>query len=452
MRKPPQPEASPPLRIERIRLDGLFGHYHHDIPLMLADRVTLLHGPNGVGKTLTLSRIAALLEGDYEALCDVPFERLELAYVGGERLAVEQVPWPEGEDGEPWLDEDGDAVFYLRLMTPMGKALYCPQRWRSRAWQQTGVLSHEGITEQRGYTLSRQHLIAGWPSELSTPLYNGAVQEPVELTQLRARTPVHFVPASRLYLSTKAEIEAVYGYRTPDEPLVPRVLLVARELVEAVNDADSDYAARSLALDATLSRRIFSSPLPEPQPAEALANAAADVQRRQQRLRQLGLFDKLEPLEVDPIDFSDERRAMFSVVVDDWRQKLAAFDALAERLELLLEVLNRKLHPKRVTLDREAGYRAWDHTGAALDLEHLSSGEQHELVLLHTLLFDTPAGSLVLIDEPELSLHVRWQSDFLPDLLRITAMVRFDAVLATHSPYIVGDRDDLMVALRHPVP
>ena len=38
-------------RLQRVVVDGLFRTYDHEIELNLADRVTLLHGPNGVGKT-----------------------------------------------------------------------------------------------------------------------------------------------------------------------------------------------------------------------------------------------------------------------------------------------------------------------------------------------------------------------------------------------------------------
>ena len=47
------------LRLQRIVVDGLFDIYNHDIDLNLDDRVTLLHGPNGVGKTVVLGMINA---------------------------------------------------------------------------------------------------------------------------------------------------------------------------------------------------------------------------------------------------------------------------------------------------------------------------------------------------------------------------------------------------------
>ena len=90
---------------------------------------------------------------------------------------------------------------------------------------------------------------------------------------------------------------------------------------------------------------------------------------------------------------------------------------------------------------------AEDKDGQRLPLDLLSSGEQHELVLHYNLLFRVRPNTAVLIDEPELSLHVGWQKKFLPDLTEIVQLSGFDAVVATHSPFVVGDRDDLMVPL-----
>ena len=87
---------------------------------------------------------------------------------------------------------------------------------------------------------------------------------------------------------------------------------------------------------------------------------------------------------------------------------------------------------------------------APLLLDSLSSGEQHELVLHYDLLFRVPSNTIVLIDEPELSLHVAWQKRFLSDLVDIVKLSGFDALIATHSPFIVGAREDLMVGLGDP--
>ena len=80
----------------------------------------------------------------------------------------------------------------------------------------------------------------------------------------------------------------------------------------------------------------------------------------------------------------------------------------------------------------------------------LSSGEQHELVILYELLFRAKSNSLILIDEPELSLHVAWQERFVKDLEETARVSNFRAIIATHSPEIIGDRWDLTVELSGP--
>lgn len=76
-------------------------------------------------------------------------------------------------------------------------------------------------------------------------------------------------------------------------------------------------------------------------------------------------------------------------------------------------------------------------SGQIVRLNHASSGE---LSLISSLLFiDTmvPAGSLILIDEPENSLHPNWQHEYI-DLLKAAIGYRdMTVVIATHAPLIV---------------
>ena len=134
-----------------------------------------------------------------------------------------------------------------------------------------------------------------------------------------------------------------------------------------------------------------------------------------------------------------------TLYVQDTEQKLQVLDDLAKRVHVLLDNVNQKYRHKKIELDCEHGFVARSDTGQVLPLLSLSSGEQQELVLHYDLLFRVRSNTIVLIDEPELSLHVAWQKRFLPDLLKIVELSNFDALVATHSPYVVGDRDDLMV-------
>ena len=74
-----------------------------------------------------------------------------------------------------------------------------------------------------------------------------------------------------------------------------------------------------------------------------------------------------------------------------------------------------------------------DDNDIPLSLSQLSSGEQHEVVLIYELIFNIKKGSLILIDEPEISLHVVWQQQFLSDLKKIMDInTDFTCIIATH--------------------
>lgn len=73
-------------------------------------------------------------------------------------------------------------------------------------------------------------------------------------------------------------------------------------------------------------------------------------------------------------------------------------------------------------------------------LSSLSSGEAQVFVILTNLSFNPAAqkANVFIIDEPELSLHVRWQEMFVDAMLSANKNIQF--LMATHSPSIILDR------------
>jgi predicted ATPase len=135
------------------------------------------------------------------------------------------------------------------------------------------------------------------------------------------------------------------------------------------------------------------------------------------------------------------------IYVRDAVKKLDVFNNLRARLDLFKELIEKRFLDKTLNIDRESGFRIVSKTGLDVPLDKLSSGEQHQLILVFDLLFEVTANSLILIDEPELSLHVAWQKTFIESLTRIIALNAFDVLLATHSPAVVARYFNLAVEL-----
>ena len=136
------------------------------------------------------------------------------------------------------------------------------------------------------------------------------------------------------------------------------------------------------------------------------------------------------------------------VYIDDSNKKLEVYDSLADKIELLMRIINSRFLFKKLSINRDTGFNfVSTKNGQPIDLNKLSSGEQHMLILFYQLLFKYSSQTLLLIDEPEISLHISWQKRFIEDLQQILKLNSMEILIATHSPSIIGKNWGLTVDL-----
>jgi len=105
--------------------------------------------------------------------------------------------------------------------------------------------------------------------------------------------------------------------------------------------------------------------------------------------------------------------------------------------DLLPEVIRLGLVAGELVL---ADAQVWPRRGNKnFSIYDLSSGEYHILTTILALGFSLEDGAIVLIDEPENSLHPQWQQEFMETLFEMcTFMKDGHAIISTHSPLIVS--------------
>ncbi|MDO1499098.1 AAA family ATPase [Winogradskyella maritima] len=77
-----------------------------------------------------------------------------------------------------------------------------------------------------------------------------------------------------------------------------------------------------------------------------------------------------------------------------------------------------------------------------VELQRASSGEFHLFTTMIGIMASTRKNSLVIIDEPEISLHPNWQMryiEFIRELFKDTNRVTAHIIIATHSHFLVSD-------------
>ena len=439
------------LRLQRVEVDGLFGIYDHSIDLNLPDRVTLLHGRNGVGKTTVLRMINAFLRGDITYFGRIPFARFFLIFQDGSSLEL-----------APTGSNTGNDTATLTLATEGRKEVDNVELRSGVEFlaAKTGFLEpHTGIEStwidvRDGEVLTEVEVL----SRYGGPRREYPHQEKIPwLDEFLGNTNVHLIEAQRLVrpsfdAASRSDFDPRYYLRPFHHSiLTSSVVECSKELKERLDSTMAAYGRRAQTLDQTFPQRLMKES--EEIPIHDIQTRMEKLAEKTENYKTIGILDKttVHPFDIGSLGTLDETRvSAMALYVQDTEQKLEVLDDLANRTRHLLDSVNGKFRHKGLRLDREEGLVAQGKEDHNLPLHSLSSGEQHELVLHYDLLFKTRPNTVVLIDEPEISLHVAWQKNFLSDLMEIVRISGFDAVVATHSPYIIGGRDDLMVGLGDP--
>jgi predicted ATP-binding protein involved in virulence len=459
------------MRITKISVEKLFGIFNHEIPLNLDDRITIIHAPNGYGKTVMLTMLNGLFNSRYSELQTIPYENFQVEFNNGTRLEVRKKPESGKKKKSPDLsitlhsiNKESPKSYTVKYsqkdLNPVSIEECVPGliRISSREWlyKLTGEeLSTEDVFERFSDQLSSSFRSNNGEDELSSS-FRSNNGEDEWLTELKKEMNVYFIESQRL-LSFSNELNTRYRKSTY---IAPTVNAYSDELVQEIKERLAEYASVSESLDRSFPTRVFRQDVSNELTSDDLRNKLDELEQHRNRLVDSGLLEKDEGQSFlirsqDIID--DGTKKVLAVYIGDVEKKLSVVGDLADKIDLFRRILNSKFSYKEIVVSRERGFifrskypqgHVDDNISELLSPSSLSSGEQHELVLLYELLFKVKENSLVLIDEPELSLHVGWQVNFLRDLQEITNLANLDLLIATHSPSLINDRWDLTVELK----
>ena len=207
------------------------------------------------------------------------------------------------------------------------------------------------------------------------------------------------------------------------------------------------YAALSQTLDRTFPRRVIE--LGDVELEDNIGDQLIQLDLKRKQLMSVGILDldSEESLALPKKKIEKSLARVLSVYIEDNRKKLESLNEIYERVSLFRRLMADRFKKKKITISRSGGIDI-SYNDKHINLTSLSSGEQYKLVLFFEMLFEIESNTLILIDEPEISLHVAWQKAFIEGLTEIIELNKFDVVLATHSPQLIGKRyDDLAVEL-----
>jgi predicted ATP-binding protein involved in virulence len=455
------------MQIQKISISGLFGTFDHVISLNSDDRITIIHGPNGFGKTVLLRMLNGLFNSNYSVFWSVPFTKFQVNFDDHSAIEVSKSFNKLGQIDNIIFGFYDQFMVKERFFALKGSkdsidvrfSFYISReipelgRITDRTWQYlpTGeVLALDEIIDRFGETLVPK-----------LPL----TDEPEWFANLKNNVQVRLIESQRLFdILPNVSHDRSSRVYAQAPPILPTVAAYSKEIAQLIQAKLAEYGTTSQSLDRSFPARVVQQQRSLDLTDEQLRHQLNALEDRRSRLIEVGLLNKDESsgfqIETESID--EGTRNILSVYVADVEQKLNVFNEIADKIDLLRTLINNKFaySYKEISFNKEKGFvfkTSFDSVASdssslpsreTLSPTDLSSGEQHQLVLLYELLFKVQPNTLVLIDEPELSLHVGWQTQFLQDLQEITKLADLDILMATHSPDIIQDRWDWTVELK----
>ncbi|SKB76914.1 Predicted ATP-binding protein involved in virulence [Salegentibacter holothuriorum] len=444
------------MKIKKILIEDLFDTFTHRIDFNQNNSITLILGRNGLGKTVVLKIIKSIFEGDFFQIEKIDFSKISIHFEDNTTWQFER---KKGENSNKTIiltSHKGEEKIHSMDFAAVNENLekvartinqYIPgpiRRMDSDEWydrrSEIRYTTKELINKYRDHlppeNLKEIFLVPDWYSE--------------KIKNLK----VALIETQRLLTLSKDNDEFRYRGRDRDHNIYKNTVEEYSEhLVDEIHNQLAKSSELSTKLDRTYPNRLINrlKNLKQKISQEDLNESLKNLEYKREKLHEVGLLDLQNQPHIDIIDEEqdDKIRAVFQVYIEDSQQKLEVYDDLADRIELFLKIVNERFLKKKLSISKQEGFH-FESTknGKLIPLKNLSSGEQHILVLYYELLFKLKKGTLLLMDEPEISLHIAWQKKIINDLQEILKLNPMEVIIATHSPAVIGNNWDLTVELK----
>lgn len=446
------------MRITKISVRELFGipTFNYDIELKINKHITIVHGPNGSGKTVLFKMIDGLFNKHYLVFWKYPFREFVVSFDNEETVVVRR---EYDSKGKKYLQPE---IFHPKTQSQPFKLEIDHSILRYISPSFRGQISPE--YEDIARLIANQELFSpegsGFADELflryGEGIFTRNMREPKWLKALQDKIKINLINTNRLSIN---KVDTNQG-RKPTSIKVTAITENSRDLASRIQEKILEADSQSKTLDRTFPNRVVTSVINSKErqtlPYAKIREKLDELEKERKRLAESGLLDgTLQETEfqipgtIVNIQQEGTLRSVLTMYINDTQKKLKVYQTLLNKIELFKEITQSMLRHKKIHISKN-GFQLQGDTGQTIPLEELSSGEQHLLVLVYNLLFrkEEKADELILIDEPELSLHISWQKRFIEDLARINELSEFDVIIATHSPSIINGRLDLMVGIQ----
>jgi predicted ATP-dependent endonuclease of OLD family len=421
------------MKLQHLEIHGLHGSMN--VKLDFNPDITMLVGINGSGKTSALNAIDWLLRPNLKKLAQVSFEKITLCFALAEKN------------------------YNLKASKTKNKLTLSLIGAEIKLQPITVDLVHLGDSDE-----VRDEMYDGLrPEKHEVPLWNllQSFPKPIVITLDRTITA-----------EVEEQVFEEAGFQFTTKKSRPRSPL--GHVIEVTSSKYAEFRKEAIKNDGELKTRLAMSALQAPyqisHPKRVKAMTKAEIPKLQQKVttylsqsikteevkKQVDqFFNALKMLEVEYVERGKGSPLFNHFMLSQYMQidNLAkAFNEFETKnanaykdLKSYIDTINTFFNDsgKELHFDASTGRLVFsmktpgEQAKLKRGINNLSSGERQILILFTFLAFIAKSGSVFIVDEPEISLHPKWQSEFMAAFLSLCP-TNTQLLLATHSPEIVG--------------
>jgi predicted ATP-dependent endonuclease of OLD family len=172
---------------------------------------------------------------------------------------------------------------------------------------------------------------------------------------------------------------------------------------------------------------------------KSIEERVKELESQYKKFAQYKLLPKFSGKEILTVISSatPSRTSIIINVLDPYLESLnKTLEAMSEvygRIDSFVSIINSFLTNKKLIYDLHSGMTIIAKDGTLLEPGMLSSGERHLFLLFCNSLVAVDRPSIFIIDEPEISLNIKWQRRLLDSLLECSGDNPVQYLFATHS-------------------
>jgi len=413
--------------IRFISIELLFGYYNYEIDFEDKESsLSILYGDNGAGKTTILSLIFSLLSpisnrGDKTFVAQTPFKKILIEF------------------------DNGIQVYALKLQDDLLGGF------------NVSIFYNDDCLFDLNVVSNNENIIRGEYNPLLGELENVLKIIGVKLYYLSDDRRVRTTFPSSLDLSTteqrvdrydvlrhsRAFSDEMYEEKTHHLDIRPVLKNVTDWIQKNTIDASNSGEESANSVYVNVVDTLASKPLGSKKISETVVSKfEKTLKLLEQRSDNFTLYGFATPFPsnkfIELLRKSEgvNRATIMTVLnlrVEGIQARLDALESIKNIVSTFIETINEFLHDKKITFNLLKGLLIIGRGNIEIAPNKLSSGEKQLLLILSNTLLARDKATIFIIDEPELSLNVKWQRILSDALIKCSEGSQIQYIMASHS-------------------